>query len=49
MLVLKHLDVEQEYVEEDNRNILEYVSLSLEYVQLFDGKTSEDPVDIAME
>jgi hypothetical protein len=49
MLVWEHLDVEQEYVEEDNRNILEYVSSYLGHVHLVDGKTSEDSVDIAME
>jgi hypothetical protein len=46
---LKHLDVEPGFFEEENKNSLDYLSSSLEYVELVDGKTSEDLVDIAME
>jgi hypothetical protein len=49
MQILKHLDVEQEYVEEENMNILNYSSSYLGHVELVDGKTSEDLVDIVME
>jgi hypothetical protein len=47
--VLKHLDVEQEYVEEENKRILSNLSSSLEHIGLVDGKTNEDLVDIVME
>jgi hypothetical protein len=43
------MDVEQVYVGEDNTNILDYLSSVLEHVQLVDGKTNKDPVDIAIE
>jgi hypothetical protein len=42
-------DVEQEYVEKENKNIPNYLSLSLEHMSKVVGKTNQDPVDIAME
>jgi hypothetical protein len=49
MQVLKYWDVEQEFVEEENMNILDYLSSSLEHLQLIDGKTNEDLIEIVME
>jgi hypothetical protein len=49
MQVLIHLDVEQECVEEENKSIPNYLSLSLEHMSEVVEKTNEDPVDIAME
>jgi hypothetical protein len=49
MQLLKHLNVEQEYIEEENKNILSYLSSSLEHAELVVGKTSEDLIDIVME
>jgi hypothetical protein len=49
MQLLRHLDVEQEYFEEENKNIADYLSSSLEHVELVVGKTNEDLVDIVME
>jgi hypothetical protein len=47
--VWKYLDVEQEGVVEGNKSIISNLSSFDEHVQLVDGKTSEDLVDIVME
>jgi hypothetical protein len=49
MQVLKHWDGEQEFVEVENKNILNYLLLSLEHVLVIDEMTNEDRVDTARE
>jgi hypothetical protein len=49
MQLLKHVDVEQEFVEEENKSTVNCLSSSFEHIQQVDEKTSEDLTDIAME
>ena len=44
-----YLYIKKAYVEEENKNILNYLLLSLTHVQIIDGMAGEDLVDIEKE